>query len=266
MELMEDSQDSGDRRGSAERKSPTPDRTIRQKHKSPTPDRTIRLKHKSPTPARTVRQRHKSEPNRVSGDAVRPGSSTVRRSPTPPRRLVVRKSPTPDEDAAEEDDEDVVLDDLETAELRRLEIQMELKRLKGKQARRTPRRVAEDADDDDGELPAIVQEVLDVQFSSKDDKSCQAALCSHTKVHSSEVGVQTDDDERERVIKAERAKMERMFHIMLDYNDAMGYGVPPKKRKSEAVGIVPPRPGRVPEVVDVEADVRERALRGGTSV
>ena len=249
MELMEDSHDSEDRRGSAERKSPTPDRTIRQKHKSP-------------TPARTVRQRHKSEPNRVSVDAVRPGGSTVRRSPTPPRRLVVRRSPTPDEDAAEEDDEDVVLDDLETAELRKLEIQMELKRLKGKQARRTPRRVAEDADDDDGELPAIVQEVLDVQFSSKDDKSCQAAL-GNVKVHSSEVGVQTDADEQERVIKAERAKMERMFHIMLDYNDAMGYGVPPKKRKSEAV---PPRPGRVPEVVDVEADVRERALRGETSV
>ena len=62
--------------------------------------------------------------------------------------------------------------------------------------------------------------------------------------------------------------MHTLFRIMLQYNDVMGYGVPPKKRKGETVGIVSPRPGRVPEVVDLEADVRERERgpRGEPSV
>ena len=52
--------------------------------------------------------------------------------------------------------------------------------------------------------------------------------------------------------------MHTLFRIMLMYNEAMRYGVPPKKRKGEPVCIVPLRPGQVPEVVDLEVNIRER--------
>ena len=155
----------------------------------------------------------------------------------------------------------MVLDDFDEAELRKLTVQMELKCLKEKQARRVQRRVVEEgtttAEDEAEEPPAIVHEVLSVQFTSKDDKSCQAVL-GQAKAQGSDVGTQTEDDEQERIIKAEEAKMHTLFCIMLMYNDVMGYGVPPRKRKGEPVCIVPLRPGRVPEVVDLVADIRER--------
>ena len=182
--------------------------------------------HRSPTPDKTTRQRHKSGPHQNSVDRnshlhheydARPGSAD-------------RNSPTPDKDTAEgdQDDKDVALDDIDEAELRRLMVQMELKRLKEKQARRVQRRVVEEGattgDNDAEEPPAIVHEVLSIQFTSKDDKSCQAVL-GQAKVQGSDVGTQTEDDERERIIKAEEAKMHTLFRIMLMYNDVMGYGV-----------------------------------------
>ena len=183
MEFMEDSCDScesGDRRTSAE--------------------------HKSLTPDKYTRQRHKSGPRQNSADRNRHHHHKYDARPVFPDP----NSPTPDEDTAEgdQDNEDVVLDDIDEAELRRLTVQMELKRLKEKQAQRVQRRVVEEvvatADDDAEEPPAIVHEVLRVQFTSKDDKSCQAVL-GRVKVQGSDVGTQTDDDERERIIKAEEA-------------------------------------------------------------
>ena len=225
MKLMEDSRNSrksGDHRRSADRKSPTHAKNIRQRHKSgPRQKSADRDRH----------HRHKSGACPVSAD---------------------RKSPTPDEDTAEgdQDDEDVVLDDIDEADMRRLTVQMELKCLKEKQARRVQRRVVEEvaalADNDVEEPPAIVHEILGVQFTSKDDKSCQAVLVpDRAKVQGSDVGTQMDDDERERIIKAEEAKMHNLFRIMLMHNDAMGYGVPPKKRNRDPVCIVTPRPGHV---------------------
>ena len=54
--------------------------------------------------------------------------------------------------------------------------------------------------------------------------------------------------------------MHNLFRVMLYFNDTMGYGVPPKKRKNDPLCIVPPRDstrGSVPEVVDREVNLSE---------
>lgn len=93
----------------------------------------------------------------------------------------------------DQDEDEVVLEDTNEADKRRQMVNKELDRLKVKQAQREQKKVVEEvpatADDDVEEPPAIVHEVLGVQFSSKDDKSCRAVLIlKQTKVQRYDVG------------------------------------------------------------------------------
>ena len=116
--------------------------------------------------------------------------SADRKSPTPDedshhsrksgarRKSADRKSPGEDPAKVDQDEDEVVLDDIDEADRRRLTVNKELYRLKAIKARREQKRVVEEvpatAEYDAEEPPAIVHEILGVQFSSKDDKSCQA--------------------------------------------------------------------------------------------
>ena len=111
-------------------------------------DRRKSADRKSSTPDMDSRHSHKSGARQKSTD---------------------RKSLTPDKDPAEVDqeEEEVILDDIDEADKRRLTVQMELNRLKARQPRRIQKRdvkeVPATAEDDTEEPPTINHEILDVQ-------------------------------------------------------------------------------------------------------